>query len=152
MWEMWRDDIPSLDRESWDDSLEGGPKPVISFRDKLILVKFLHRVYYTSQLLATIYPSASSACSRSQAPEASFFHMVLICPQIQLVWNQVLPDINSASGLTLGLDTAVVELFIVQYLLCLQVLYVYIHTVPLYGICAYNAIPRYYQCGGRHDK
>lgn len=47
LWEHWKGDIPSLDKEGWEDCLEQGPKLVISSRDELIQVKFLHRVYYT---------------------------------------------------------------------------------------------------------
>lgn len=49
LWESWHRDIPSLDREGWEDCLEYGPKLVISSKDKL-MVKFLHGIYYTSQI------------------------------------------------------------------------------------------------------
>lgn len=42
LWDYLRGDIPSLNREDWEASLEQGPKLVISSRDKLIQVKFLH--------------------------------------------------------------------------------------------------------------
>lgn len=56
LWEKWRADIPSLDREGWEDCLEYGPKLVIASKDKLIQVKFIHRVYYTPQRLHRIFP------------------------------------------------------------------------------------------------
>lgn len=36
LFEYWQKDIPSLDREDWEDCLKQGPKPLISYKDKLI--------------------------------------------------------------------------------------------------------------------
>lgn len=47
LWKVWKMDIPALDKEDWVDCLEQGPKLVISAGDKLIQIKFLHRVYFT---------------------------------------------------------------------------------------------------------
>lgn len=47
LWDQWRTDIPDLDREDWDDCMADGTALLISSKERLIQVKFLHRVYYT---------------------------------------------------------------------------------------------------------
>lgn len=115
MWEMWRDDIPSLDRESWDDSLEGGPKPVISFRDKLILVKFLHRVYYTSVRLHKMYPARYLKCPLCRIHLGSYLHMFWDCPSIAEFWSDVFELINFRLQLSLPASLELALLGIHEY-------------------------------------
>lgn len=56
LWEYWQVDVLSLDRQSWEEGLEQAPKLVISSRDKLTQVKYLHRVYYTPKRLQRMFP------------------------------------------------------------------------------------------------
>lgn len=49
LWDKWRADIPSLDRETWEECFNNSSQLVISSRDKLIQTKFLHRIYFTPQ-------------------------------------------------------------------------------------------------------
>lgn len=64
LWETWHSDIPSLDREGWEDCSEYGPK--------LIQVKFLHRIYYTHQRLHRIFPDRDPECPRCKAHIGTF--------------------------------------------------------------------------------
>lgn len=40
LWDLWKQDIPSLDKEDWEDCLNQCPKLVISSRDKLMQTTF----------------------------------------------------------------------------------------------------------------
>lgn len=73
LWEYWRGDIPSLDREDWEDSLEQDPKLVISSRD--ILIKFLHQAYFTPERLKRMFPERDPICSRCKLQPGSYIHM-----------------------------------------------------------------------------
>lgn len=84
--------------------------PWSQLETRFIQLNFLHRVYYTPHCLTTIYPSVSLACPWCQALEALFFHMVWSCPSLQSFWTQVVSDVNSVCGLTLGLDPKVLLL------------------------------------------
>lgn len=64
LWALWKADIPTLDREHWDDALEQNSKLVISSKDKLIQTKLLHRVYYTPVRLHKLFPDRDPHCSR----------------------------------------------------------------------------------------
>lgn len=44
LWDKWKMDIPNLDREDWDDCLADSTSLLISSKERLIQVKFLHRV------------------------------------------------------------------------------------------------------------
>lgn len=89
LWKVWQSDLPSLDREDWDDCLEQGPRLVISSRDKLIQVKFLHRVYYMPQKLHCIFPDQDPICPKCRTQVGSFLHMFWECPIIRSFWSEV---------------------------------------------------------------
>lgn len=74
-------DVPDLEVDDWKECLGSYVTNMISSRDRFIQPKFLHRVYFTPQRLAAIYPSASLAF-RCQAPEASFFLVVSTGPVV----------------------------------------------------------------------
>lgn len=101
LWKTWHSDIPSLDREGWEDCLEYGPKLVISSKDKLIQVKFLHRIYYTPQRLHRIYLDRDPECPRCKAHTGTFFHIFWDCPIISAYWTKVFGEINSRLQLSL---------------------------------------------------
>lgn len=60
----WREDIPELIKEYWDDIIITYITNVISAKDRFIQLKFLHRAYYILQKLANIYPTLSRMCTR----------------------------------------------------------------------------------------
>lgn len=75
LFEYWQKDIPSLDGEDWGDCLEQVPKLVISSKDNLIQVKFLHRVYYTPARLHRIFPDRDPVCHSCKVRPGSYLHM-----------------------------------------------------------------------------
>lgn len=76
LWSLWKEDVPSLDREDWEDSLERSPKLVISSRDNLIQTKLLHRVYYRPVRLHKMYLDRDSFCSRCRTQLGTLMHML----------------------------------------------------------------------------
>lgn len=101
LWEYWKGDIPSLDKEDWKDCLEQGPKLVIASRDKLIQVKFLHWVYYTPERLHRIFPEHDPVCPRCKTKWGTYLHMFWECPAILSYWEVVFAEINLRLQLTL---------------------------------------------------
>lgn len=94
LWDSWKQDIPSLDREDWEDCLEQCPKLVISSRDKLIQISFLHWLYYTPGRLQSIYPDRNPHCHRCQTLLDTYPHMFLERLSIFTFWSEVFELIN----------------------------------------------------------
>lgn len=94
LWDVWHGDIPSLDKEDWEYCLDQDPRLVISSRDKLIQVKFLHRIYYTPQRLHHIFPDQDPNCPRCKTRVGTFLHMFWDCPVISSYWSAVFGEIN----------------------------------------------------------
>lgn len=84
----WREDIPNLDEDIWEDSVSVYIPSMITSRDRFIQLKFLHRAYYTPQRLANIYPSLSPMCTRCSFERGSFLHMVWTCQNIRPYWQR----------------------------------------------------------------
>lgn len=89
LWDMWKIDIPASDRENWADCLEQGPKLVISSGDKLIQIKFLHRVYFTPVCLSRIYPDRNPHCPRCRTQLGTYLHMFWDCPALSIFWSGI---------------------------------------------------------------
>lgn len=83
LWDQWQMDIPSLDREDWEDCLEHCPKLVISSRDKLIQTKCLHQVYFMPGRMSKMYPDRRAYCPCCHTQMGKYFHMFWECPKIQ---------------------------------------------------------------------
>lgn len=63
-YEHWRGDMPDLSEDNWEECVSSYVTSMISARERFIQLRFLHRVYYTPQCLANIYPNLSSLCTR----------------------------------------------------------------------------------------
>lgn len=81
LWSRWGADIPTLDRESYEESFAESFKLVISSRDKLIQAKFFHRTYLTPQRLHRIYPERSPECPRCRSLDSSYIDWGMVLPQ-----------------------------------------------------------------------
>lgn len=103
LWEKWRVDIPSLDRETWEDCLENRSKLVISSRDKLIQTEFLHRIYYMPQRLHKIYPQCSQNCPWCKSSDSTYIHMLWACPKLTQYWAAIMEHINTRLQLDIPL-------------------------------------------------
>lgn len=103
LWEKWQADIPSLDRETWEECFEDNSKLVISSRDKLLQTKFMHRIYYTPQRLHKIYPHRSQSCPRCQSPDSTYIHMFGACPRLVQYWVAVVEWVVNPDGSWTGL-------------------------------------------------
>lgn len=75
LWDRWKVDIPTLDKEDWDECLGQGPRLVIASGDKLIQVKFLHRFYFTPARLHKMYPDRDPQCHRCRTQLGTYFHI-----------------------------------------------------------------------------
>lgn len=101
LWAKWQADIPSLNRETWEECFEDGSKLMVSSRDRLLHTKFLHRVYYTPQRLHQIYPNRSPNCNRCQSPDSTYLHIFWTCPLLVKYWTAIFESINIRLQLTL---------------------------------------------------
>lgn len=96
-------DIPTLDRESCEESFEESFKLVMSSRDKLIQAKFFHRTYPTPQRLHRIYPERSPDCPRCKSPDSSYIHLFWSCPRLSFYWSAIMEGINARLQLEIPL-------------------------------------------------
>lgn len=95
LWEVWKLDTPTLEKEDWVDCLKRGPKLVVSTGDKLIQIKFLHRVYFTPMRLSRIYPDRDPHCPRCwMMQEGNYLHMFWDCPALSTFWSGVFEQLN----------------------------------------------------------
>lgn len=74
---------------------------MISSRDKLIQVTFLHWVYYTSERLQRIFPECNPVCPCCRLRQGSYIHMFWECPSIMSYWEAVFAEINLRLQFTL---------------------------------------------------
>lgn len=109
----WREDIPNLDEDIWEECVSTFISSMIASRDRFVQLKFLHRAYYTPQRLASINPSLSPLCTRCSTEQGSFFHMVWTCNKICPYWRGVTDVLTEVCGATLTLDPLV---FLLSYL------------------------------------
>lgn len=101
LWAQWRADLPDLDIEDWKGCLEDSVKLLISTRDKLIQIHFLHRVYYMPQRLHRIYPQRSPDCTYCVGDVGTYLHMFWSCPRVAHFWGEMVELVNVRLQLTL---------------------------------------------------
>lgn len=109
----WRDDIPNLDEDIWEEIVSVYIPSMIASKDRFKQLKFLHRAYYTLQRLSDIYPSLSPLCTRCSSERGSFFHKVWTCQKICPYWQEVADVLTGICGFTVPLDPL---LFLLSYL------------------------------------
>lgn len=74
--DKWREDIPALGEEEWEECVSTYIPAVIAAKDRFIQLKFLHRAYFTPHRMAKIYPHIDALCPRCRTEEGTFWHMV----------------------------------------------------------------------------
>lgn len=74
---------------------------LISSRDRLIQVEFLHRIYYKPQRLHNIYPERSADCTHCKGNVGTYMHMFWSCHGVACFWIEVVKLINLRLQLTL---------------------------------------------------
>lgn len=62
---------------------------VISARDKLIQLRYLHQMYYTPSRLYKMGRRADPICHKCLVAEGTFMHMVWDCSRVRPLWSQV---------------------------------------------------------------
>lgn len=80
LFQRWQSDIPNLESEDWDEGVQQYIPLMISARDRYIQLKFLHKVYYTPQKLARIYPTQSDRCPKCRNELGTFNACNLVLP------------------------------------------------------------------------
>ncbi|OCT78259.1 hypothetical protein XELAEV_18029369mg [Xenopus laevis] len=76
--------IPTRTDNDWATVL----RHLLSAKDKLIQVKFLHRIYMTPERLNLINPDRSKICPRCGLETGNWFHILWSCVEIQGYWTQ----------------------------------------------------------------
>lgn len=110
----WQRDLPALTEEDWSEGLQQFIPLMILARERFIQLKFLHRVYYTPQILAIMYHTSEDRCPKCNREVGN--HMVWLCPRVQEFWWAVAADMSSISGITVKLDPLVLLLGITDNL------------------------------------
>lgn len=90
----WEGEVPDIQGEDWDDLWDHPFKHLVSARDRLIHLKFLHRIYFTPARLSVIYPSVMADCWRCSFSPADARHVFWECPQIKIFWSGVIACIE----------------------------------------------------------
>lgn len=99
LFSAWQSDIPALTDDDCEEGIQQYIPLMISVRDRLVQLKFLHRGYYSPERLARIYPDISPACHRCGTEVGSFFHVVWECQQLSPFWTAMVGTINSIGKL-----------------------------------------------------
>lgn len=105
LWDKWKNDIPNLDREDWKDCLGDSAKLLISSQDRLIQIKFIHRVYYTPQRLHHIYPQRHQNFIHCGGGVGAYRHMLWTCQRVASFWGEVIDTIHSHLQLNLPVNS-----------------------------------------------
>lgn len=87
-------DISALDEKDWVYCLDHGPKLVISARDMLIQITFLHRVYFTPVRMSRMYPGWDPHCPQCRTNLGTYLHMFLDCPALSTFWSGIFNHLN----------------------------------------------------------
>lgn len=101
LYDKWRGDVPDLAPDDWEEGIQQYIPLMISARDRFIQLKFIHRVYYTPQRLARIYPTQTDRCPKCMGELGTFIHVVWECPLIQKFWTEVVEVINAVGNLNI---------------------------------------------------
>lgn len=110
LWERWHANFPSLSKDEWENCLLQFAPPLISLRDQFLQLKFVHRVHYTPQWLATIYPNRSDTCLCCDLKTDSYLHVFWICSKTHTYWQSVVNTINALGILVLPMDPLILLL------------------------------------------
>lgn len=101
LWDQRKTDIPDLDREDLDDCMADSTALLISSKEGLIQVKFLHRVYYTPRGSTRYTHNDRRIVPRCQNSVGTYFHMFWSCPKIARYWAEVVDSVNGRLQLNL---------------------------------------------------
>lgn len=81
--------IPEFTDGQWEGVLASYLPTVISARDKLIQLRYLHQMYYTPLRLYKMGRKEDPICHKCLRAEGSFIHMVWECDRVRPLWSQV---------------------------------------------------------------
>lgn len=109
MYAKWKEDLPGLADDDWEEGIQQYISLMVSAKDRYIQLKFLHRAYYTLQRLSRIYPTNSDR-TQCNTELGTFIHVVWSCPVIQQFWSQVVDTINSVGHLQIGMNPIILLL------------------------------------------
>lgn len=104
LFSVWQSDILTLADSNWEEGIQQYIPLMVSTRDRLTQLKFIHRMYYSPDRLAKIYPDRRPTCHRCNAEVGTFFHVVWSCPQLRPFWTGVVEVINSIGRLRVPYD------------------------------------------------
>lgn len=76
LFHSWKEVIPTLTAEDWEERIQQYIPLMISAKDRYIQLKFLPRLYYTPQKLSRIYPTKSDRCPKCANQLGTFLHVV----------------------------------------------------------------------------
>lgn len=68
----WREHIPTLSEEVWEDWATSYLPSMIAAKDRFTQLKFLYRAYYTPQRLSRTYPKVNPGCTRCALENGTF--------------------------------------------------------------------------------
>ncbi|OCT87453.1 nucleosome assembly protein 1-like 1-A isoform X1 [Xenopus laevis] len=106
----WQRDIPQITEENWVDVLDTTFAGIISSRDRMTQLNYLHRVYITPHRLHKFKPDQIPNCPRCNYSPADFMHMVWGCPVVHVYWEKVVQMIRTRTEIVLPLDPMVLIL------------------------------------------
>lgn len=120
LFSRWQTDIPTLADDDWEEGIKQYLPLMISARDRFTKLRFLHRVYYSPERLAKIYPDRSVICPKCNSETGSFFHVIWSCQHLQLFWRGMVTDINAIGQHRVPCDPLLLLLGIVDNLEAIQ--------------------------------
>lgn len=79
----WQADISDITTENCQEVFSSYSYMVILARDNMIQLRYLHRMYYTLQLLFRMYKRDTPICHKCSTHSGDFLHMVWDCDRVR---------------------------------------------------------------------
>lgn len=99
----WRELIPNLDDDTFQELLASPLFVSPAANNKLIQLYIVHQCYPTPVRLHKMGRVPSPACFRCDAVRSDFWHMIWACPVIQGFWVEVMDLLSAILGYTVPL-------------------------------------------------
>lgn len=97
----WETDLgEELSEEAWQKSLTRVQTSSLCVRHGLIQFRIVHRLHYSNEKLAKIFPTINPGCPRGNNCPASVGHMFWLCPSLNEYWRQILEVFSYICGQT----------------------------------------------------
>lgn len=96
----WEDDLSvEFSDEQWQSILRNVHSSSICARHGLLQFKVLHRLHFSKEKLAKIYPGTDPLCNRCKTMTGSLVHTFWTCPNLYNYWTSIFDTLSVIFGI-----------------------------------------------------